>query len=332
MDRRPAFPYLPIDLQRNPMIKQSNHVRSMVWRWIRRLIGAWFICAIAFGLYAWLFAWRTLDHYLPECEPAKETFDQLMDGAEYNGVIDTHARPFVVEMSLDAGGAVLVFGAEHTKDPNDPQITEILKRWENFEPTVALCESRLGILFPHLMDPLRTFAEPGFVHALASQKGIPTHTWEPPVDVLVNHLLNDNSREQVALRMILGPYFSNLRFGKPKVPDAFAEEFRKKRSKWPGIGGAFASMTALQAAWDRHFPAGPDWRDVSDQYGLPGFFADMDINLARDRHFLNVLVDLLNKGERVFAVAGSSHAVKLKPALEVAFKVTEIPTDSEARH
>jgi hypothetical protein len=44
----------------------------------------------------------------------------------------------------------------------------------------------------------------------------------------------------------------------------------------------------------------------------------MDANRARDEHFARVVIDLVRKGERVFAVCGSSHAVKLEPALREA--------------
>lgn len=75
-------------------------------------------------------------------------------------------------------------------------------------------------------------------------------------------------------------------------------------------------VTAVNQAWQNHFPNGPDWRDVSDEYGLPGFLGQIDGNLARDEHFVRVIIDLVEKGERVFAVAGSSHAVKLEAALQ----------------
>ncbi len=131
----------------------NKHVWKKIWKWLKHLIGAWLICAIVFGLYGWQFAWRTLDYYIPDGEPVEEALEQIMSRGEYAGVVDIHARPFVVEMSLDTGGALLIFGAEHTKDPIDPQITEIEKKWQHFAPTFALCESRLRILFPWFMDP-----------------------------------------------------------------------------------------------------------------------------------------------------------------------------------
>lgn len=51
----------------------------------------------------------------------------------------------------------------------------------------------------------------------------------------------------------------------------------------------------------------------------------MDANIIRDRHFFAILLDLVKKGERVFAVAGSSHAVKLEPALNAALTPATSP-------
>ena len=273
---------------------------------------------LLFGLWGWLFAWRKLPHYPVSTPVALQV--PIMTGTEYEQVIQSHPRPYLVEIRLREGGGVLLYGATHTKDPSDPQIADIGKRWIDFRPTVALCESRLGVLFPGLMNPVRTFSEPGAVHALARKHRIPTYTWEPSAESQVSDLLKSFTKEQVALRFILGPYFSNLRFGRPHDPDAFVEEFRRKRSLWIGIENAFASMDEVQTAWTKHFPEGPDWRDVSDEFGLPGFFADLDTNRVRDEHFARVVIDLVGKGERVFAVAGLSHAVKLEPALRGALQ------------
>ena len=302
---------------------------KQVWRffftWFFRLVAIWFIAAIVFGIYALLFAWRPLDDYQPH-EGNAEWYQRLiLSDQQYGGLIDSHDRPFVVEITTSHGGAILLYGAEHTKDPDDIHLKDMETRWKQFAPSVALCESRLGILFPGLMDPVGTFGEPGFVHTLARIKNIPTYTWEPPIEIQIEHLLKDYSKEQVALRFILTPYFSNLRYGRPDDPDAVVESVRKKRNQWPGIENAFPNMQSLQHAWDKHFPNGPDWRTVSDQYEMPGFLSEMDANIIRDRHFLAILLDLVKKGERVFAVAGSSHAVKLEPALNAALTPATSP-------
>lgn len=83
---------------------------------------------------------------------------------------------------------------------------------------------------------------------------------------------------------------------------------------------SLVTVADIDTAWKRYFPDGPDWREVSDEYGLPGFLKDISSNAARDEHFARVLIDLVQKGERVFAVAGFSHAVKLDPVLRAVFE------------
>ncbi len=302
------------------MSRKSQHSKKchIVILWIMRALVLWLIAAVIFGVYAWIFAWRKLEAYTPSKSFNPEILDHVLDGKAYGERMDDHARPYLVELDFDDQGSVLVFGAEHTKNPKDPQLADIKSQWVSFNPSVALCESRLGTFFPGLMDPVKTFAEPGYVHHLARRKGIPTYTWEPPVSVQMNFLLQDFTQEQVALRYILGPYFSNLRFGRPEQPDQYLSEILRKRSNWPGIENTFQDIKELQASWSRHFPDGPDWRDVSDQYGLPGFMSKMDTNLIRDLHLVETILDLVERGERVFVIAGSSHAVKIEPALVIA--------------
>ncbi|MEM7116423.1 MAG: hypothetical protein AAF614_28570 [Chloroflexota bacterium] len=286
--------------------------------WKTKLRRAGVILLLLWGLlvlWGYWFAWRKVPTYSPL--PNIVLAHPLLTGAEYETVMGTHPRPYLVELTTDDGGSLLLFGAEHTKDPNNPQIQEIRRRWEGLEPTVALVESDLGILFPGLMEPVETFGEPGVVHALARQAGIPTYTWEPPLEAKIAALLAQPfSQEQIALSVILSPYFSNRRFGRPADPEGVVAEIVRKRRDWPGIEGVLGDVTAVNQAWQNHFPNGPDWRDVSDEYGLPGFLGQIDGNLARDEHFVRVIIDLVEKGERVFAVAGSSHAVKLEAALQ----------------
>ncbi len=266
-------------------------------------------------VWGWATAWRRLPYY---DAPAVALPVPVMSDSAYGEVVETHARPYLVEIETP-DGALLLYGATHTNDPGDPQIADIAARWRAFRPTVALCESRLGTLFPQLMNPVREFWEPGFVHKLARADGIPTYTWEPSRQVVMESLLAlPFSKEQIALRVKLGPYFSNRRFGRPDDPKAFVNDYLGDNERWPGLERELASVEEIDEAWERYFPDGPDWRDVSDEFDLPGYLAAISTNRARDEHFVRVLLDLVANGERVFAVAGSSHAVKLDPALRAA--------------
>lgn len=241
----------------------------------------------------------------------------ILTADEYTKRMDRHARPYIVRIELDRAHLVL-YGATHTKDSNDPQLAELREIVAQFKPTVILVEGRLGLQVRWLSDPLKKFGESGFVFALAKTLGIRIYTWEPPVDQEVAQVLKHHPREQVALFYIMRPYFSGLRHGRPKAPDAFAEDCRQKRTQWPGLEKTFAGVAEIDTVWKRDFAGKPDWRDTSDEFGLPGYLHEVwkSSNAARDEHFARVILDLLGKGQRVLAVCGSSHAVKLEPAIK----------------
>lgn len=154
---------------------------------ISKILTYLFVFWLLIVLWGFIFAWRKVPEYIPV-----ENVDlpvSIMTSDGYAEVINIHPRPYIVLLENNDGGGVFVYGAEHTKNPNDSQIVDIQSQWANFKPSIALVESRLGIMFPGLMNPVETFSEPGAVHALARESGIPTYTWEPPIEVEMANLL-----------------------------------------------------------------------------------------------------------------------------------------------
>jgi len=273
------------------------------------------IIAILLAFVSTLF-WRSPDYYTNYGKI--ELAAPLLTTDEYGALIDTHPRPYIVEIETQSSGALLLYGSEHTQDPNDPQIADIQTRWNEFHPTVALVESRLGFFVQGLQNPVEEYGEMGWAFSLARKDHVPVYTWEAPREREIQYTLEQYPREQVALFYILRPYFGNFRFGKPDDPDAVAEGYIRERSDYPGIENTITSVEQINAIWQRDFPDEADWRDTSDQFGLPGYLGNIASSSgeARDQHFVRVIIDLVQKGERVFAIAGSSHAVKLEPALQ----------------
>jgi len=279
-----------------------------------------FIFAIAALLaFASTLFWRSPDYYIDYGKIELTT--HILTSEEYGSLVDTHPRPYIVEIESQNGGALLLYGSEHTQDPNDPQIADIQTRWNNFHPTIALVESRLGFFVAGFQNPVKEYGEMGWAFSLARKDSISTYTWEMPRELEIQYVLEKYSKEQVALFYILRPYFSNFRFGKPDDPDAVATDYINERRDFPGIENVITSVEQIDAIWQRDFSDEADWRDTSDQFGLPGYLDEIAIrsNEVRDEHFVRVIIDLVQKGERVFAIAGSSHAVKLEPALQTAF-------------
>lgn len=245
----------------------------------------------------------------------------VMSDAEYGRVIETHRRPYVYEIPAGSG-AVFLFGAEHTRNPKDPQMGLIEESWGRFRPDVALVEGRMGFLPAVLVDAVKQFGESGAVFRLARRRRIPVYTWEQPLEIELAFVLREFAPEQVALFYVLRPYFGSLRFGKPANPEAFVEEYRRQRTRWPGLAGTLPDIAALDAVWRRDFANGPDWRDESDEDGLPGYLGAIArrTGLARDGHLTQVIIHLVRAGRRVFVAAGSAHAVKIEAALRAALQ------------
>lgn len=276
---------------------------------MRRILLIALVLILSSMLWGWFNIWRS-PAYFELGDPCGED-SAILTMAQYGELMNTHERPYLVERENLA-----VYGATHTKDPADPQIARIDEAWKALDPTVALVEGRLGFLVPYAMDPIELFGESGHVAQLAKRKGAEIYSWELPRDQLILAMLGDFPAEQVALQQILTPYFSNYRFGPPSDPDAFVAAYLH-RAQYPGLDGVISSVQDVDRIWQHDFPDAPDWRETSDEHGLPGYLGTLAdrANLIRNQHLLCVIKELRGRGERVFVVCGSSHAVCLDPAI-----------------
>jgi len=261
------------------------------------------------------FVWRSPAYYT-----AYGTVDlpvQVMTSEEYDKVIQTHPRPYIVTIDLPQSGALLLYGSQHTRDPGDPQFGDMKQRWDAFRPDVALVEGRLGFLIPGFMDPVEQFGESGAVYGWARKAGIDAYTWEPKRAQEVTMLVKEFPRERVALYYSLRPYFGDVRFGKPGNPDERIESYIASRTDYPELKGLLHTAADVDALWRKDFADLPDWRDTDDKNGFPGYLRDISqrVNRLRDEHVARSAINLVRKGHRVFVVAGASHAVMLEPAL-----------------
>ena len=163
------------------------------------------------------------------------------------------------------------------------------------------------------MNPVEKFGEMGKAAELAKINSLPLYSWDAPKSEQLNALRGKFEPEQLALKEVLNPYFSNLRFGKPKSPEKYVEQYLF-RAEWLGVQDKINSIEDIDSIWQRDFSNEKDWRDISDQWGLPDYLAEIAdySNFIRNQHLVCVINLLLNQGERVFAICGSSHAVCIK--------------------
>lgn len=280
--------------------------------------GLWFVL-IGLGILIWWGfnnIWRSPAYY-PKNVNDIQLSAPVLSSEEYNLVIETHERPYIVQISNESG-AVLLYGAEHTRDPLDPQISDIESKWKDFSPSVAFVEGRLDFLMEGFMNPVSELGEGGWVNKLARDNGVPSFTWELKREDEVALMLQSLTKEQVALYYFLRPYVSSLRFGKPENPDEALQRYIDERVDILGLGDTIKTVKEVDVIWQRDFRGLPDWRDTSDQYGWPGYLNQVaeQANTIRNEHLARLIVYLVQRGERVFVVAGSAHAVSLHNTLQ----------------
>ena len=253
----------------------------------------------------YLVAWKSPAYY--EVDGCVD--NSIIPFSKY-GLIADHPRPMILENKT-----LVIFGATHTRDPKDPQMDEIEFKWNQLKPSIALVEGRLDFLLPGFMDPVKTLGEGGKVKALAKRSGVPLYNWDLSKEELAIRLKAKFSPEQIALAQILFPYFGAMRFGKPSSPENYIEEYIH-RAKYVGLQDKFRTAADVDREWKAIFPAGPDWRTVSDEHSLPGYLEHYleAINDLRNQQLTCAIRHLVSKGERVFVICGSSHAACIKPA------------------
>ena len=261
------------------------------------------IIVLALGLI-FLISWKSPKYYTLQ---QKHQPYQYTPFKNYNS---EHPRPFIVEQ-----GNVLVFGAEHTRNPKHKEIAMIEEKWNAFKPTVALVEGRLGFLLPGMMDPVENLGEGGKVKELTQKDDVPVYKWDLSKEALAKQMQGKFNREQIAIAQILNPYFGTMRHGKPSSPETYIEEYMK-RAAYVGLEDSIKTTQDVDRIWKKYFP-NKDWREVTDEYGLPGYLADMMTytNDLRNQQLVAAIKELSAKGERVFVISGSSHAVCVAPAL-----------------
>jgi hypothetical protein len=248
--------------------------------------------------------------------------EPIMDMNAYEEIWDTHRRPYIFSVRSKFGSDVIILGISHTKDVNDPQLDSIKYYWDKSNPDIALVEGRVGNLFTWIQDPVKELGEGGFVTSLAHKKGVKIYSWEPDRETEIEILLKDFSKEEIAMFYTFRPYFSNMIYGKPSNPEAQLQNYLDSRTDYPQLKGVFTSWEELDNKWKKDFPD-IDWRNHDDGNGYPdGYLHSIwnRSNVLRDEHMLQIIFDLVSKGNTVFVTMGASHAPRIEKSLEKMIK------------
>lgn len=295
----------------------------MIRRWsIRIALGAGLLLA-ACALYSGLTYSPGAAPYASQSAAVIELSSRLRSWPEHDARYPPGTDPYLLEIDHDPG-ALLYYGAKHSRDPNHPQRTDIEKKWRDFSPTVALCEGRSrGYMIGELFEPFAGLPEPVLVHRLARRDDIPLYSLEPPYEAEVAELLERWPADLVALFFTTRVYWSESQ-GRPD--DRLAAKLLARRTDVAGLRGAIASVEQMDQVWNRHFPELPSWRSRTTEPDHPLFAQIGDASREiRGEHMVRTLVDLVRKGERVFAVVGCSHVIRQEWMLRAALGAPPAP-------
>jgi len=231
-----------------------------------------------------------------------------------------HKSPYVLEFKAGPG-ALLFYGAEHTGNPDDPQIADIQRRWAAFHPDVAYNEGGNPPTPKDIRDAVQKYAEPGVLRYLAGRDEVPVATFEPLFDEEISYVLKTYPAQQVkvfyALRQVAE---ARIAAGSTSLDDRISD-WLSNYLPAHGLKDAPNSLAEFTAACKSLFPEMADWHKVSEDWFDPTQSIHYTNELAndsgmfRDQHIFKVLVDRARRGDRVFAVIGASHVVVQEPAL-----------------
>jgi hypothetical protein len=221
-------------------------------------------------------------------------------------------------------GELLYYGARHTFRSDDPQIAEIERLWAVFQPTIAFSEGGIRPATANVPEAVRRYGEPGLVRLLADRHQVQIRSIEPPRDEEIVAMLSEWPPDRVKLY-----YFLRAMMGyRREVHDQPANEYAMREleilNRTPRIDGRPRIIEQIEAALATLNPPFADWRVVPENLFDPtrseAFTNEFSrkLSLFRDEHMLKNLVTSVLRGERVFAVVGSTHVIMQERALKAA--------------
>ena len=237
-----------------------------------------------------------------------------------SGLISRHPRPYVYTIERrNTRGAVLVFGAEHTFDPNHKQFPARKENWDRFNATTALVEGNLDLILTWFFNPVKASGEGGYTQKLAKSKGIKIYTWEPGIEAEMDAILEKYDPFHVAVFYCLRPYQNRWDQFSKAGQDSKMAHLIADRAQYKTLRGTLTSVEQVDSLWKADFPSLPSWRSYKHPAnGWPdGMLKQIaeETNMVRDVNMCRAIIELVNKGERVFISMGASHAPRIEGTL-----------------
>lgn len=231
------------------------------------------------------------------------------------------------------GSAITVFGAQHARDPAEPQFQAIADAFAKGRPTAVFFEGPDRGLAATADEAIRTQGESGYVRFLASKAGLSAKTLEPGPAELMTSVRGQFDADSIMLFFVLRET-ARLRdrehLSGPALDAAVAKLLEKAAplASKAGLTTSVTNVMSLAAAARKHWPR-LDWRTFPSAWFSPGegppdakFLPAINtaVSEARNLHMLRLFTAAAENSGRVFAVVGRNHVPMIAPALECALR------------
>jgi hypothetical protein len=238
--------------------------------------------------------------------------------------------PHIVEIAR-GGQSLLFYGSEHVNDPEHPQFQDIEDRWKTFinnaARPIALVEGRFDeVSEDDTSDKIQAITDGGeaqFVVYLARKYDIEVASPEPDRLWEANQLAEEFGRDKVVFYYFMRQiaWWSGL----TEKPDMKTEatkmlELMERSYDWEDVDFSIERMLDIH---QELFAKPLDWDDSQWTYDLttPTPLDYVTNELARrsgelrDDYIFHQIADYWKAGRSPFVVFGSSHVIRLEPAL-----------------
>ncbi len=281
------------------------------------------VLLIAFSAVGCHFRFSKLDYYQPVDVDLKSTFRTM---AEHDSLMADKEWPYILKVG-GSNSSLIYYGSWHTNNPDNPQIAEIEKIWKEFKPTVGVTENRLGFIIGSEESDIKSYGEFAMAYIMAGRDKIPVYTLEPSWESEAAEMKAKFPTPEVTLFYTMRVFLSERKSGMStsEIED-LATHLLKKRGSRAGLEGSLNSLDEMDALWQKHYSDLGDWRIIKGSAIHPSANPTRLSRMAnfanevRDLHAAKVIVDLMNQGNRVFAIAGGSHVVKQEPVIRASLE------------
>jgi hypothetical protein len=230
--------------------------------------------------------------------------------------------PYILNLTTEKG-KLLYYGSIHTIDINHLQFRDIEKRWQAFQPDIALSEGGIWPLEPTKVKAILEHGEQGLLRYLAARDNVPIKSIEPRRKFEAMYLLKQFSQEQIKVFYILRQVVIRRMLNKDINDITYVEHILKELSKLKLFRGGPNCFLGFLNSVKKFFPNLGDWRTIPGSWfyesptGEHTWLSLMfrKVNNYRNHRMVRTILKEINRGRSIFALVGRSHVIMQQQAI-----------------